>query len=101
MSIKLYRKMLFLHGLSYGAAQLVSAGGVFEPTADAFQTKEYFINFHAIYQSTNALSIAVAASVELHIFQYAVLDFKLNRVTARALGSVSVFHWISRFNYKI
>ena len=83
---------LFRQGLLDGLGQLVGAGGVFEPATDAFQTLEHFINFHAIYQSANALRVAVAAAVELHVFQNAVLDFKLNRLTTSALGSVGVFH---------
>jgi hypothetical protein len=86
------RGKLFPHGLTDGLAQLVGTRGAFEAATDAFQTLEHFINFHAIYQSANALRVAVAAAVELHVFQNAVLDFKLNRLTASALGSIGVSH---------
>ena len=83
---------LFSHCRTDGLAQLVGAGGVLEAAADAFQTLEYFINFHAIYQGADALGVAVAATVELHVFQDAVLNFKLDGLTAGALGSVGVSH---------
>lgn len=85
---------LFLHGLPDGLAKLVGTGGVLETATYAFQTLEHFINFHAIYQSTNALGVAVAAAVKLNILQNTILDFKLNGLTAGALGSIGVFHWI-------
>ena len=96
MSIKLYGKLLFLHGLSYGTAQLVGARGVLEAATDTFQTLENLINFHAIHQSAHALRVAIAATIELHVFQDAVLDFKLDGLAASALGSVSISHL--RFN---
>ena len=102
MSFKLYEtknsklytlnSTLSTHRLPNSLAQLIGAGGAFESTANAFQPLEYLINFHAIHQSTHALCVAVTAAIELHVFQYAVLDFKLNGLAARALGSVSVFH---------
>jgi hypothetical protein len=73
---------------------LVGARGVLEATADAFQPLEYLINFHAIHQCAYALRVAVAATIELHILQDAVLDFKLNGLAACALSAVGVFHWI-------
>ena len=96
---------LICHRLPNSLAKLVGARGVFETATDAFQTLEYLINFHAIHQSTHALCVSVAAAIELHIPQNAVLNFKLNGLAARALGSVSVFHWIiyllSAFNNQL
>ena len=98
MSFKLYDlpnsklSTLNCHRLPNSLAKLVGARGVFETATDAFQTLEYLINFHAIHQSTHALCVSVAAAIELHILQDAVLNFKLNGLAACALGSVGVFH---------
>ena len=92
MSIKLYGKLLFLHGLSDGTAQLIGAGGVLEAATDAFQTLQYILDFHAFYQSAYTLCVAVAAAIKLHVFQNAVLNLKFNCLTAGALGSVCVSH---------
>ena len=43
------------------------------------------------------MSVTVAAAVKLDISQYPILDFKLDGLAASALGSVGVFHWISKF----
>ena len=73
-------------------AQLVGTRGVLESAADAFQPLQHILYFHAFHQSADALRVAVAAAVELHILQDAVLDFKLNGLAACALGSVGVSH---------
>lgn len=91
------RGNLFLHCLSDGLAKLVWARSVLEAAADAFQTLEHFINFHAIHQCADALRVAVAAAVKLHILDNAVLDFKLDGLATSALGSVGVFHWLRVF----
>ena len=87
------------HRLPDGFGQLVGAGGALEATADAFQLGDDILGLHAVYEGGHTLRVAVAAAVELHVLDDAVLYFKLDGLAARALGSVGVFHWISRFNY--
>jgi hypothetical protein len=89
-----------LQHFPYGLGQLVGTRSAFEAATDAFQFRDNVFSFHAFHEGGDALRIAVAAAVELHILQNAVLDFKLNGLTASALGSVSVSHWISVFNYE-
>ena len=95
----LHSKLSTLHRLPNSLAKLIGAGGAFESTADAFQPLEYLINFHAIHQSAHALRVAIAAAIELHVLQYAVLDFKLNGLAAGALGAVCVFHKDFKISY--
>ena len=78
--------------LSDGLCQLVRTGSAFEAATDAFQFRDNVFSFHAFHEGGDALRIAVAAAVELHIFQDAVHDFKLDGLTAGALGSVGIFH---------
>ena len=92
MLVKLYGMILFLHGLSDGTAQLVGTRGVLEAAADAFQTLQHVFYFHAFHQSAHALCVAVAATVELHVPQDTIFDFKFNGLAAGALGVLSVFH---------
>jgi hypothetical protein len=73
---------------------LVGTRGVLKAAANAFQPLQDIFHFHAFHQGADALRVAVAATVKLHILQDAVLDFKLNGLAAGALGAVSVFHWI-------
>ena len=87
------RLRLFLgQSLLDGLGQLVGAGGAFEPATDAFQFGDDILGFHAFHQGSDTLCVAVAAAIELHILQDAVLDFKLDGLAACALGAVSVSH---------
>ena len=91
---------LFFNRLPDGFGQLVGAGSAFEAAADTFQFGNDILGFHTFHEGSDTLSIAVATAVELHILDDAILNFKLNRLTASALGSVSVFH-IQNSRFKI
>ena len=87
------RLRLFLgQSLLDGLGQLVGAGGGLEPATDAFQLGDDILGFHAFHQCGDALRVAVAAAIELHVLQDAIFDFKLDGLAACALGSVSVSH---------
>ena len=75
-----------------GSGQLVGAGGAFEPATDAFQLGDDILGFHAFHQCGDALRVAVAAAIELHVLQDAVFDLKLDGLAACALGAVGVSH---------
>ena len=75
-----------------GSGQLVGAGGGLEPATDAFQFGDDVLGFHAFHQSGDTLCVAVAAAIELHILQNAILDFKLDGLAACSLGAVGVSH---------
>jgi len=47
-------------------SQLVRTGGRFETAADSFQTADGLFRLHALYQSTDALEVAVAAAGEFN-----------------------------------
>ena len=57
------------HHLPDGLGQLVGAGGAFEAAADAFQLGDDVVGFHAFHEGGHALRVAVAAAVELHVFE--------------------------------
>ncbi len=89
------RLRLFLRQRLFdGLGQLVGARGAFEAAADTFELGDDILGLHAIHQSGHALRVAIAAAVELHVLQDAVLDFKLDGLTACALGTIGVSHWI-------
>ena len=77
--------------------KLVGTRGAFEAAVDAFQFGNDILCLHAFHQSGDALRVAVATSVELYVFQNAILDFKLDGLTAGALGSISVSHQAWKF----
>ena len=91
---KIRLRLFLCQGLFDSLGQLVGAGSAFEAATDAFQLGDDIIRLHAVHQGGHALRVAVAATVELHVLQDAVLDFKLYRLAACALGPVGVFHWI-------
>ena len=88
---------LLFNRLLDGFGQLVGAGSAFEAATDAFQLGDDILCLHAFHEGGHALRVAIAAAVELHVLQDAVLNFKLDGLAARALGSVGVFH----FRFKI
>ena len=87
------RLRLFLgQSLLDGSGQLVGAGGGLEPATDAFQLGDDILCLHAFHQGGHTLRVAVAAAIELHILQNAILDFKLDGLAAWSLGAVGVSH---------
>lgn len=89
--------MLGFQCLAQRLGQLVGTGGAFETATDAFELGDDIVGFHSVYQCGHALRVAVAAAVELHVLDDAVLNLKLNGLAASALGSVGVFHCVSVF----
>jgi len=70
--------------------QLVGAGGFLHAAGNALNTGDDLINIHAFDKLCNALQVAVAATQELNILNLIVLDVKVNRLGAGALGIVFV-----------
>ena len=60
---------------------------------DAFETGNDIFYLHACHQSAEALQIAVASAIELHMGDNAVLHFHIDVAGACALGFVGDFHW--------
>ena len=92
MPKKAENPLLLFQCLFDGSGQLVGTGGGLEAAADAFQLGDDVLGFHAFHQCGDALRVAIAAAVELHIPQDAVLDLKLDSLTTGALGAVGVSH---------
>ena len=54
-------------------SQLVRTGGRFETTTDPLETADGLFRLHALYQSTDALEVAVASAGEFNGIDDAVL----------------------------
>ena len=83
----------FLHlckSFFQSGCQLVGAGGGLHTTVDALNSGDNLLNVHSLYQSTDTLEVAVAATEKLNIFQLALLNLKENALRAGALGLVFV-----------
>jgi hypothetical protein len=61
---------------------------------DAFQTGDNLFSIHAFYQTAYTLRVTVAATVKLHIVDFAVDDFKFDHLATSTFGIISVFHTI-------
>ena len=61
-------------------SQLVRTGGRFETAADSFQTADGLFRLHALYQSTDALEVAVAAAGEFNGIDEAGLSIIVEQV---------------------
>ena len=85
--------LLFIHCLAQGRSQLVGAGRVLVPAADALKLANDILGFHATHECGNALQVAMTAAIELHIAQDALfIDVKIDLGRACALGIISIFH---------
>ena len=69
-------------------AQLVGAGCWFAVAADAFEACNDILVLHACYKAAYALEVAVAAAIELHLFQYSILACYLNVSRTGSVGCV-------------
>lgn len=52
-----------------------------------------FIRLHAFHQAAHALCVAVAASIELHIVDDPVVDFKFDHLATGTLRIIGMFHF--------
>ena len=86
------KSQLFRHCLADGAAQLVGTRGVFPAAADAFQTGQDFLDFHALDKASDALQVAVAAAEEDDVVQAAVDDVEVDELAAGLFGLIGVVH---------
>ena len=59
---------------------------------DAFETGNDIFYLHACHQSAEALQIAVASAIELHVGDNAVLHLHIDVAGAGTLGLVGGFH---------
>ena len=70
---------LFLfHQLLYCTAELVGARCWSAVAADALETCNYILVLHAFYKAADALQVTVAATVELHVDNDAVIACQFN-----------------------
>ena len=70
--------LLLCHQLLYCAAELVGARCWSAVAADALETCNYILVLHAFYKATDALQVAVAATVELYVDNDAVIACQFN-----------------------
>ena len=59
---------------------------------NTFQSLHNLFGFHAFYKTAHTLGVTIATSIKLNIVNDSVNDFKLNHLTASALGVIGVFH---------
>lgn len=59
---------------------------------DAFEACDDVLHLHAGDESADALQIAVASAIELHVADNAVLHLHVDVARANALGFIGCFH---------
>jgi len=59
---------------------------------DAFETIDDLLDLHAGNEATDALQIAVASTIKLHVAYDTVLHFDIDVGGASAVGLVGCFH---------
>lgn len=70
------------HSLTDGLAELVGTGGVLPTTTDALKPFEHLVYIHALNKAGDTLKVAVTATVESDIMEFAVGDFKVYLLAA-------------------
>jgi hypothetical protein len=78
--------------LTDGSAELVGARGVFPAAADAFQSGQYILDFHALDKASDALQVAVAAAEEYDVVESSVDDVEVYLLAAGLFGLIGVVH---------
>ena len=78
--------------LTDGSAELVGARGVFPAAADAFQSGQYILDFHALDKASNALQVAVAAIEEDDVVESSVDDVEVYLLAAGLFSLIGVVH---------
>jgi len=86
-------------GFLQGLRQLVGAGSSLHTTADTLDTGDDLVDFATFHECGDALQITVAASNELNIGDFFVLDIKEDLLRAGAFGLVFVMHGKASFLY--
>ena len=69
-------------------AELVGARGGPMVASDAFEAGDDIFYLHACHQPADALQIAIASAIELHMGDNAILHFHINVAGACSLGFV-------------
>ena len=86
--------------LTDGSAELVGARCVFPAAADAFQSGQDILDFHALDKASNALQVAVAAAEEDDVVKSSVDDVEVYLLAAGLFSLIGVVHGVYSF-YKI
>ena len=77
-------------GSDQSLCKLIRAGGGFVAAGDTLESGNGFIDIHTVYEGTDTLEVAVAATQEDHILQLVILNIKVDGLGADAFGVVLI-----------